>query len=249
MIELVGEFVIDQVMPIVDSGGTGAHMIPRKHDGTVPPRLSQPDGTSFSHHSIAHLFLHRGDERARVDDHRAQAGIMIVIAVQNEQACLGRYRHPYLIIYFHTAGAFENLLRHEHLYFPLQRLAISIGQTCIQGKIHPEDHIPCGRKRGGKNFIAAVILEKIEHRSSSLNTVAKYPAALLVSPCQRAHGMERGATAPGPAEESIATDPDAGASRVINSSLSERMPSSCRTRGALSSAYIASPLFFHHTAT
>ena len=50
-IQLVGEFVEDEVLAIVDVRRPGPHVIPRENDDPAGPRLAEPGGFALEHHA------------------------------------------------------------------------------------------------------------------------------------------------------------------------------------------------------
>src|SRR5208282_634515 len=104
----------------------------------------------------------RGDIGAGIHENGLQAGIIIRMAMQQEQAGMGRDADPDLVGEVQTAAHFKLLFRHENLDVPLQFPAIRIGQLKIEWAVRFNDLPPLRRKQSGLQFLSSLFFP---HRS------------------------------------------------------------------------------------
>src|ERR1700682_3869607 len=114
--ERVVEFGKHEIRAIARFGSTVTNRVPRQHQraeslsGVAEPVLAAlcPDAATD-----VTIFV-RGVSR-RVHDDGDQLGVVISLAVEQQQACLPRDRDANFIGQLESAGSFEVLLRHKYL--------------------------------------------------------------------------------------------------------------------------------------
>ncbi len=161
-VELVGELVEDDVLPVVDVGRPPPDPIPRQHDRPMMPGLAEPYIMTFEHHAadgVVGLPRHIGP---RVDQDRRQSGVVVGLAMQQEQTRLGRDRHADLIGDLQPAAALEPLLRQEDEDVPSQLLSVSFGQMPTDRDVPVQDGLPVSRERLGRYAGSSSLFES-EH--------------------------------------------------------------------------------------
>ena len=128
-VQLVGEFVQDEVLSVVDVRRPGLNVVPGKHDDPAGPRLAETGRFALQDDWTADRFDFLGHVGAGVNQDRDQPGVNVGLAMEQEQARLGRDGHLDLIRQLEAAAALERLLGEEDLDQPAQLLAIGVGQA------------------------------------------------------------------------------------------------------------------------
>jgi hypothetical protein len=154
LVELVGEFVEHHVVSVVRVGRAGDHVAPREHHRASRPGLPEPHHLAL-HQDAPLQALLAGHVGLRVDDDRAQLGVVVRLAVQQQDAGLRRDRHPDLVGDLQAKGALEHLLVQEHLDVPPQ-LGLLLGRQPPVIRDSPvEGRLPLRRKGPRSRLLAS----------------------------------------------------------------------------------------------
>ena len=120
LIKQVSEFVQHDVVPVVEVRRSLLNIIPGQDHHAVLPRLPKPGGFTLLHDSAADRLNALGDIRMGINQDRDQAGIVVGLPVQEQQARLGGDRDLDLFGQFQPAATLEILLSQEDLEVSLE---------------------------------------------------------------------------------------------------------------------------------
>ena len=132
VIQLVREFVKHHIVSAAGVVNGAQYRVPGQDHRPFAPGFPRTRLTTFLHHAGTDVPRGRHDVGARIDQHGAQVGIIIRIAVQQEQARMGCDADPDFIVQLQTAASFELLFCQEHLDVPFQFPAIAVRQLVIK---------------------------------------------------------------------------------------------------------------------
>ena len=162
-VELVGEFVEDDVVAIVNIGCIPADVIPGEHHGAMMPGFAEADVKPFFHDPAGKVPGFLCDVSRGINKYGAQAGIVIGLAMQKQDAGLSGDRYPDFVGNLEAAAAEETFFGQEYEDMASQFLFIGEGQFAIEGDVVIEDVSPIGGKRPGRDFISTPFFEE-EHK-------------------------------------------------------------------------------------
>src|SRR4030095_4098101 len=118
---------------------------------------------AFLPDASAHRFFTRHHIRARIDQNRGQARVVVGVAVQEEDACLGGDSDTNLVGKLQTATSFEVLLGQEHLGMTAQLAPIRGWEARIDRYIPLDDPLPRRRERQRAQALSTATLEEVDH--------------------------------------------------------------------------------------
>jgi len=146
LVELVREFVDDDVVAVVGVGGAGQHIVPTQQQLPLLPRLAGQGAACLVGQTAAVGLRAVDDEGARINQHLAQVAKAAAGAVEQEQGGLRRDQHPHLVIDRQARAADERNLGHQHLDM-LLHLQLKVDRQTRKGRhAAAQDVAPGGRK-------------------------------------------------------------------------------------------------------
>ena len=146
-VELVRELVQDHVVTPVTLGRRPEHVVPREDNCPRGPRLAQPHLVAFGDQPVRRVFAAVDAECAGIDQDRREPAVIVLVAVQQQQACAGRDRHADLIGHLQPTRSLEPLLADEDLDATTKVRPIHLGKPRGERNVAGKDLVPGCRKR------------------------------------------------------------------------------------------------------
>ena len=143
LIKLVGELVQHDVVPVVEARRSPPNIIPGQDHHAVLPRLPEPGRFTLLNDSPADRLNALGDIRMGIHQDRDQAGIVVGLPVQEQQARLGGDRNLDLVGQFQPAATLEILLSQEDLDVSLKFPLVCLREAVVDRDILL-DHVEPG---------------------------------------------------------------------------------------------------------
>jgi len=123
-VELVCEFVEDNIMTIINVGGDSADIVPGKNDRAVMPRFTQTDVLTFGHHTAPHMLGPVGHVCLRIYKYGKKAWIVIGLAVEKKESRLSGDRDTHLFGEFEPPASFESFFSEQDVDVSVKFLAV-----------------------------------------------------------------------------------------------------------------------------
>src|SRR5271166_4814474 len=138
-------------------------MIPGQDHHALLPRLSEPGGFTLLHDSPADRLHALGDICMGINQDRDQAGIVVGLPVQEQQARLGGDRDLELFGQFQPAATLEILLSQEDLDVSLEFPLVGLREAVEDWDILLDDIEPSRWEELRAEPLATMLLEEVEH--------------------------------------------------------------------------------------
>ena len=163
LVELVRELVENDVMSVVDIGGTREHAIPRQDDYIARPRFAESGLRTLGYQALGCSLTAWHQVGRWIHKNRDKVWVVVRLAVEKENASLRGNRDTGLVGDDEAPTALKVLLREEHLDVPSEFLAIRGRQACDVGNILLDDRAPFGRKWTATNRDSSPTPKPSEH--------------------------------------------------------------------------------------
>ena len=131
-IQLVGEFVDDDVVAAAGRLYPLARLVPRQYHRPFVPRLARPDLLAFLHHTGAHMPGRRDNVGAGINEDGPEAGIIVGIAMKQQKAGEGSHADFDLIRDDQTITALKPFFGQKNLDVPFKFPAIRFRQLTME---------------------------------------------------------------------------------------------------------------------
>lgn len=134
LVQLMGEFVDDDVFSVGDIGGSSCYAVPGEDDGAGLPGFTETNAWA-AYHPVGGF----GDIGVRIDEDVFEFWEVCGFSVEQEHAGLGGDGNFDFVGYFEAPAAFEGFFGEEYVdQFP-ELLLQGIGQAVIEGDIFVND--------------------------------------------------------------------------------------------------------------
>ena len=163
LVQLVGELVQHDVVPVVDVRGARHHAVPGQDHHVARPRFAQAGLRRLIGEAMRRSAPARHEIGRRIDQDGDEARVVVRLAVKEQHAGLRGDRDADLVGDRQAAAPFEALLGQEDLYVAQELLPILERQARRVGDVLLDDRAPLSGKGTASDGLSPPTFEPPEH--------------------------------------------------------------------------------------